>query len=251
MKSKLLITVAAVALIGGTTFAIAQQEEHGGAAKPGATEQHAPGGAPGGAMQHTQAPGGAAQAKPESKGMNEQHSVQGSPTEERGNAPMQRGAQDEKGKAGVNAQEHAQTQPSGKSDENAQSQDRAKTQDNAQSQDRSKTQENAQSQDRNGQNQTTAQSKSNSGGKSVQLSDTQRTQIKSVIVQNRDVARVNNVNFNITVGTAVPRDVHVAVLPAEVVTIVPEYRGFDYIVVGDQLLIIDPNSLEIVAILPV
>jgi hypothetical protein len=40
------------------------------------------------------------------------------------------------------------------------------------------------------------------------------------------------------------------VLPAEVVTIVPEYRGFNYVVVGDQLLIIDPNTLEIVAILP-
>jgi hypothetical protein len=31
---------------------------------------------------------------------------------------------------------------------------------------------------------------------------------------------------------------------------VPEYRGFEYVVVGDQLLIIDPNTLEIVAILP-
>jgi hypothetical protein len=241
MKSKLLVTVAAVALIGGTTFALAQQEDHGGgAAKSGATEQHAPaGGAAGGAMQHAQSPGGAAQAKPDSKAMSDQHSVQGGP-------------QDEKGKPGVNAQEHAQTQPSGKSDENAQSQDRAKTQDNAQSQDRSKTQENAQSQDRNGQNQTTAQSKSTSGGgKSVQLSETQRTQIKTVIGGNHDFARADNVNFNITVGAAVPRDVHFAVLPAEVVTIVPEYQGFDYIVVGDQLLIIDPNSLEIVAILPV
>ena len=39
-------------------------------------------------------------------------------------------------------------------------------------------------------------------------------------------------------------------LPPEVVTIVPEYRGFEYVVVGDQLLIVDPNTLEIVAILP-
>ena len=47
-----------------------------------------------------------------------------------------------------------------------------------------------------------------------------------------------------------PRTVHVAVLPPEVVTIVPEYSGFDYIIVGDQLLIIDPNTMEIVYILP-
>jgi hypothetical protein len=31
---------------------------------------------------------------------------------------------------------------------------------------------------------------------------------------------------------------------------VPEYRGFDYVLVGDQLLIIDPHTLEIVYILP-
>ena len=70
------------------------------------------------------------------------------------------------------------------------------------------------------------------------------------MVRDRNVARVDNANFNIRVGVAVPRTVHVAVLPPEVVTIVPEYRGFEYVVVGDQLLIIDPDTLEIVAILP-
>jgi hypothetical protein len=48
----------------------------------------------------------------------------------------------------------------------------------------------------------------------------------------------------------VPRDIHVAVLPPDVIRVVPEYRGFDYIVVNDQLLIIDPETMEIVTILP-
>jgi len=39
-------------------------------------------------------------------------------------------------------------------------------------------------------------------------------------------------------------------LPETIVDIVPEYRGFDYIVVRDELVIIDPDTLEIVAILP-
>ena len=60
----------------------------------------------------------------------------------------------------------------------------------------------------------------------------------------------NSATFSVSVGAKVPRDVHVAVLPPEVVTIVPEYRGFEYVMVGDQLLIIDPDTLEIVAILP-
>jgi hypothetical protein len=33
------------------------------------------------------------------------------------------------------------------------------------------------------------------------------------------------------------------------VEIVPQYEGFDYIVVGDQILIVDPDSLAIVAII--
>jgi hypothetical protein len=89
-----------------------------------------------------------------------------------------------------------------------------------------------------------------SGGANVQLTQDQRSKIKDVVVGGRNVARADSVNFNIRVGVAVPRTVHVAVLPPEVVTIVPEYRGFEYVVVGDQLLIIDPNTLEIVAILP-
>lgn len=162
---------------------------------------------------------------------------------------MQRGAE-ENAKPGMNAQEHAQTSPSGKTEENAQTQERSKTQENAQSQDRSKTQDNAQSEDHGNANRSAGKSGA-SGAKSAQLSESQRTQIKTVIGKDRNVARVDSVNFNISVGTAVPRSVHFEVLPVDIVTIVPEYRGFDYIVVGDQILIIDPNTLEIVDILPV
>jgi hypothetical protein len=34
-----------------------------------------------------------------------------------------------------------------------------------------------------------------------------------------------------------------------VVQIVPQYEGFDYIVVGSQILIVDPDSMEIVAVI--
>jgi hypothetical protein len=46
-----------------------------------------------------------------------------------------------------------------------------------------------------------------------------------------------------------PNDVHVSVLPTDVVR-VPEYKAFDYGVVGDQLLVIDPDTMKIVDILP-
>jgi hypothetical protein len=40
-----------------------------------------------------------------------------------------------------------------------------------------------------------------------------------------------------------------AVLPSDVVQVAPQYRGFDYIAVSEQILIIDPNSMEIVAVI--
>jgi hypothetical protein len=47
----------------------------------------------------------------------------------------------------------------------------------------------------------------------------------------------------------VPRSVHVVVVPEDVVEIVPQYEGYDYIVVGEQVLIVDPNTMEIVAVI--
>ena len=86
-------------------------------------------------------------------------------------------------------------------------------------------------------------------GAGAKLSTEQRTKITTVI-RNEHVAPVNNVNFSIAVGTRVPRDVSIRPLPAEVVTIYPEWRGYEFILVRDQILVIDPASLQIVAILP-
>ena len=55
--------------------------------------------------------------------------------------------------------------------------------------------------------------------------------------------------MSINVGTRVPDSVHFYPMPQEVVVIYPEWRGYDYILVGDQVLVIDPRTHEIVAIL--
>jgi Protein of unknown function (DUF1236) len=85
---------------------------------------------------------------------------------------------------------------------------------------------------------------------SVQLSQDQRTRIQAVIGKEHAPRFSGSEHFDITVGARVPRDVHVAVLPEDIVSIVPEYRGFDYILVGDSILIVDPVTLEIVAVIP-
>ena len=85
-------------------------------------------------------------------------------------------------------------------------------------------------------------------GAGAKLSTEQRTQITSVIREQR-VSPVTNVNFSISVGTRVPRDVTFHALPTRVATIYPEWRSYKYILVKEQIVIVDPNTYEIVAIL--
>ena len=87
-------------------------------------------------------------------------------------------------------------------------------------------------------------------GAGPQISTEQRTKITTVIREQR-VAPLNNVNFTISIGARVPRDVTFHRLPTEVVTIYPQWRGYDYVLVRDQILVIDPRSHEIVAVLDV
>jgi hypothetical protein len=96
----------------------------------------------------------------------------------------------------------------------------------------------------------TRSSTSSSG--SVQLSQEQRTKVHSVIVKESS-ARVDTVDFSISVGTTVPQHIHgkLRQLPRELVEIFPQYREYRFILVRDELIIIDPNTLRIVAVIPV
>jgi hypothetical protein len=103
----------------------------------------------------------------------------------------------------------------------------------------------------------------------VQLvSKDQHSQIKTVIARRSGPPAVDRreLNFSVSIGNQVPRSVHFVTLPDEIVRIVPQYRGFNYFVISyrtkdpggadyffvkDQLVIIDPQTLEIVAIIPV
>jgi hypothetical protein len=233
MRNKLLAAVAMTTLIGCTSFAVAQNANT--ETQPGKATTQSPGGqqhqmAPGSGTSHQQ-PG--AQMKPEQPGG--QMKPGGSAQNQAPQAPPER----QEGK-GFSQEEHpGNATPQRGAQDNDKANDRAKDNDRAGANG---------TQDRVGQQNGAAGRAS--GGANVQLSQDQRTKIKDVVVRDRNAARIGSANFNVSVGVAVPRTVHVAVLPPEVVTIVPEYRGFDYVVVGDQLLIIDPDTMEIVAILP-
>src|SRR5262249_58546478 len=88
-----------------------------------------------------------------------------------------------------------------------------------------------------------------SGG-NVSLTTEQRTQIRQSVLAGSNVPRVNNVNFALSVGTAVPTSVHGVEVPTVIVNIHPEWRGFYYFVVNDEIIIVDRGH-KIVAVLAV
>jgi hypothetical protein len=87
-------------------------------------------------------------------------------------------------------------------------------------------------------------------GAGAKLSTEQRTKITSVIREQR-VQPATNVNFSIAVGTRVPRTVSFHPLPREVVTIYPEWRGYEFFLVNNQIVVVNPRTLEIVDVIEV
>jgi len=83
----------------------------------------------------------------------------------------------------------------------------------------------------------------------IQLSEQQRTSVHSTILRQSNVNRATNVNISVSVGTRVPRSVRLVALPAEVISIVPQYRSYRYFVVNDEICIVEPSSYEIVEVI--
>jgi Protein of unknown function (DUF1236) len=82
---------------------------------------------------------------------------------------------------------------------------------------------------------------------SVKLSTEQRTKITSIIKQQK--VEPTHLNVSIRVGTRIPDSVRFHPLPVEVVNVYPEWRGYDYILVDEQIVVLDPRTHEIVAVL--
>ena len=75
-----------------------------------------------------------------------------------------------------------------------------------------------------------------------------RAQIVSAIKQEK-VEAVTNVNFNISIGSMVPSTVRFYSVPSHIVTIYPEWSGYEYILVNGRYLIVRPRTHEIIYII--
>jgi Protein of unknown function (DUF1236) len=86
-------------------------------------------------------------------------------------------------------------------------------------------------------------------GASAPLSSEQHVRIRETL-RGEKAEHLKNVQFAVTIGEAVPRTVHLYKLPVRIVEYVPQYRDYEYILVGDEILIIDPQTFRIVAVIP-
>jgi hypothetical protein len=176
------------------------------------------------------------------------------PSGEKGSAQTQRKEQDKKGSAESQPKDQdrkgtAQT-PSREQDKGA-AQTQPKDRDaKGTAQTPSREQDKGTAQTKGKDSQGTA-SKSEASGNRVQLSDQQKTNVHQTILKERNVNRINQVNFSISIGSRLPRSVHLVALPASVIALVPHYRSYQYFVVNDEVCIVDPASYEIVEVIKV
>ncbi len=90
-----------------------------------------------------------------------------------------------------------------------------------------------------------------SGNNTVSFTTEQRTKIRETVFRERNAPRVGKVDFSLNVGTAVPRTVHIVEVPEVIVDVHPEWRGYRYFIVNDEIVIVQPDTLKIVAIVDV
>jgi len=248
MTNRLMMSVAAAALIAGTGFANAQG--NGTERNAPSVEHAAPSATP---MNRNDAQGkGAAQSneKMQPQGGKNQHAQDNMKANPGGEKSAQQNNMKSEQPRGTSAQEKGSAgkdmKAEGREDRNGMKAEGREDRNGVKAEGR---------EDRNGnmnaetkgaadnRSQTTGQA-----GASAKLSSEQRTKITTVI-RDQHVAPVTDVNFSISVGTRVPRDVSFHPLPAEIVTIYPDWRGYEFILVRDQIIVVDPRSFEIVAIL--
>jgi len=97
-------------------------------------------------------------------------------------------------------------------------------------------------------NQKGAQGKNESSG-NVTLTTEQRTTIRQTVLKGGN--RVSNVNVSINVGTVVPRSVKLVTVPTTIIEIHPAWRGYVYFIVDERIIIVEPQTKKIVAVLVV
>ena len=250
-------SIAALALVATSTFALA--DPNSGSAGPGGSAggsmEHSGGGMPGGA-------GGAMKGDsgPAMKGSDagSSKSVDGpgmkgdrSSSSEKGSGDMgKKAASDERPDKADRKQ--ATDEKSGKSERNRQAEDSNRDMKNDKSGKMSdQARDNSRSDKAATGSSEGAEGKARPKGSITSISPEQKTRVRSAFVSHR-VAPARDIGISVNVGVVVPRSVHFYPVPAEIVTIAPDYSGYEYFMIDEShVAIVDPDTLEVVDIIVV
>lgn len=92
----------------------------------------------------------------------------------------------------------------------------------------------------------TSQTQSQQSG----ISTDKQVRISETLTRERLAPPQRNLNVSIRVGERIPRHVRVQRLPAAIVSIEPQYRGYDYFTTEEEIVIVEPRTQRIVSQIP-
>jgi hypothetical protein len=81
------------------------------------------------------------------------------------------------------------------------------------------------------------------------LNAEQRARLREILSARRDIPRVSNL-ADVRINAVIPRSVRLAAIPDEVVRIYPRFRGRQAFMYRNQMVVVDPLTSRIVAMLP-
>jgi hypothetical protein len=86
----------------------------------------------------------------------------------------------------------------------------------------------------------------------IHISGVQKTKLHDAIGGNTTIHhyRASEIHFTVAVGTRVPDDVIFYDAPVQFIDIDPEFSGYKIVVLDDEILVIDPETREIVEVIP-
>lgn len=98
-------------------------------------------------------------------------------------------------------------------------------------------------------NKSSTETKTENNTTNVNISVEQQTEIRQV-VKEVHVERVKETNFEVAVGTNIPRHIDLEPLPSRIVEVVPQYKAYRFFILADgRVVIVDPDDFTIVYIL--
>lgn len=87
------------------------------------------------------------------------------------------------------------------------------------------------------------------GGNARPLSIEQRTTLRETVL--RAGPRVTNIHFRVGVGAVVPRTVRLVAVTQPILAVYPEWSGDLFFTYGNEIVVVAPDTMQIVGVLPI